>query len=55
MKSKPKTDEYKNFQTALSQVLRVSHEEMKASLEAEKQAKREQKKRPSDRDSSDKD
>ena len=33
---KTKTDEYKTFSQALGKVLKVSHSEMKAKLEAEK-------------------
>jgi hypothetical protein len=40
MKSKSEgTNEYTNFTNALSKVLKVSHSEMKAKLEAEKREK----------------
>jgi hypothetical protein len=40
-------DEYRNFSTALSQVLRVSRTELKARMDAEKRVRKQRKKRPS--------
>lgn len=54
MKSKG-SDEYTNFSSALRKVLRVSHSEMKAKLDAEKQAKKQQPKQPSAHASGDSD
>jgi hypothetical protein len=48
-----RTPEYERFTGALKKVLQVSHDEMKAHLDAEKQAKK-QPKKPSGRVSSDK-
>jgi len=54
MKSK-RSPEYDNFTGALKKVLQVSHSEMKARLDAEKQAKKQQKTQTSAHVSSDKD
>lgn len=40
-------DEYETFTQALDKVLKVSHSEIKAKLDAEKRAKQQQRKRPS--------
>jgi len=50
--SSKKSLEYTNFEQALGRVLQVSHEEMKATLSAEKQAKKPRRKRTSARVSS---
>ncbi len=39
MKSKPRTSEYATFENALRKVLTVSHSEMKARIEADKQTR----------------
>jgi hypothetical protein len=45
MKAKPKTPEYTNFENALREVLKVSHSDMKARIEAAKQERKERRKR----------
>ena len=47
-----RTSEYERFTGALKKVLQVSHEEMKAKLETEKQQKKRAKGKASDRASS---
>jgi hypothetical protein len=49
MKSKPKSAEYQTFQTALKQVLQVSHTELQERIAEEKKAKA-SKPRPSSSD-----
>ena len=50
-----RTPEYERFSGALKKVLQVSHEEMKAKLESEKQQKKQAKGKVSGRASSAKD
>lgn len=50
-----RSPEYENFTGALKKVLQVSHSEMKAKLDAEKQEKKQRPKRTSGRASSEKD
>jgi hypothetical protein len=40
MKPKPQTDEYATFERALKKVLQVSHTELQARIEADKQARK---------------
>jgi hypothetical protein len=47
MDSKPKTDEYATFSNALHKVLQVSHEELQARIERDKQLRKRQPKQPS--------
>jgi hypothetical protein len=44
---KQQSSDYAIFENALKKILRVSHQEMKTKLDAEKQAKKPQQKRPS--------
>lgn len=55
MRSTPRNKEFQNFTGALKKVLQVSHEEMKAKLESEKQQKKLAKGKASGRASSAKD
>jgi hypothetical protein len=55
MKADQKTDEYATFTAALKKVLQTSHADMKVKLDAERQAKKQQKILPSARVSCDKD
>jgi hypothetical protein len=41
-----KTPEYRRFEDALQTVLRVSHSELKADLDAEKKAKKQRRSKP---------
>ena len=47
MKARPRTAEYANFENALRKVLKVSHSDIKARIEAAKQERKERRKRPS--------
>jgi hypothetical protein len=47
MKSKPNTEEYTRFEDSLRRVLQVSHSELKARIEHDKQLRQRQRKQPS--------